>query len=371
VRTADLVAFTPAVTWRVAAPAAAVVGLYYAALAGAWGLWRRRRVALGSREPRRLRHLRLGCAGVAAAAAVWILAEPWAALAAHGDGRLHVTFVDVGQGDAAVVQLPHGSTVVVDAGGLGGSASFDVGERVIAPVLRALGVSRLAALVLTHGDADHIGGAPSLLDEFLPLDIWEGIPVPPFEPLATLRGSAFEHRLRWSNVQTNDAVLLGGVSLVVRHPPPADWERQRVRNDDSVVIELRWREVSVVFAGDIGQETEERIAGSFEPSALRVVKVPHHGSLTSSSWDFVRALTPRVAVVSVGRSNNFGHPAPAVLQRYRDIGADVFRTDRDGAVTVDSDGASVDVHTFTGRSLRLTPSPVYHDVTRVTKDKKP
>jgi len=106
---------------------------------------------------------------------------------------------------------------------------------------------------------------------------------------------------------------------------------------------------------------------SIVTAPLRIVKVPHHGSLTSSTPEFVRALAPRVAVVSVGRGNHFGHPAPEVLRRYRDVGAEIFRTDRDGAVTIDTDGLSVDVHTFTGRHIGLFATPVHHEDTKNTK----
>ena len=146
--------------------------------------------------------------------------------------------------------------------------------------------------------------------------------------------------------------------MAVHHPEPADWERQRVRNDDSVVVELRWRDVSVLLTGDIGKAIERTLPARMQPAPLRVVKVPHHGSLTSSTSDFVRAIAPRLAVVSAGRANRFGHPAPDVLERYRQAGAEIFRTDRDGAVTIDSDGYSLDVHTFTGRhwSTRAAPA---------------
>jgi competence protein ComEC len=203
-----------------------------------------------------------------------------------------------------------------------------------------------------------------VVGEFRPFDIWEGIPVPPFEPLAALRLAVREQRLRWSNVQRDDTVLLDDVRVTVKHPGRADWERQRVRNDDSIVLELEWRDVSVVLAGDIGREAEAAIVCAFAPSPLRVLKVPHHGSLTSSSPEFLRALAPRLAVVSVGRSNTFGHPAPAVLQRYRDIGAEIFRTDRDGAVSIDSDGRSLEIHTFAGRSMTLSAPPRNHENTK-------
>ncbi len=122
------------------------------------------------------------------------------------------------------------------------------------------------------------------------------------------------------------------------HPEPADWERQKVRNDDSIVLELRWRDVSVLLTGDIGKAVERTLTTTLGPARLRVIKVPHHGSLTSSTTEFVRALHPNVAVVSAGRANHFGHPVPEVLERYRAVGAEIFRTDQDGAVTLDTDG---------------------------------
>lgn len=349
VRTANLVSLAPEVTWRVAPPSVVVSAMYYLGGVVAWVLWRRRIRVSGSGESR------LACAGrrasgaIALCAAIWILFEPWALFEARGDGRLHVTFIDVGQGDSALVRFPRGSTMLVDAGGLPASASFDIGDRVVGPVLRESGTRRLGTLVVTHGDADHIGGADSSLREFRPWDVWEGIPVPPAIRLQALRERARGVGSRWTNVHLHDETLVDAVRVVVRHPNLADWERQDVRNDDSIVLELLWLDVSVVLTGDIGREVEHTLAGSLEPSRLRVVKVPHHGSLTSSSEAFVRSLNPRVAVVSVGRGNNFGHPARDVLRRYEDVGAQVFRTDQDGAVTVDTDGTSLEVHTFTGK----------------------
>jgi competence protein ComEC len=349
VHSADLVRFAPAVTFRVAPPAWPVVAIYYAAVV-TW--WRSRsRIAVA----------------VAAVAATWMLAEPWTLVAARGDGRLHVTFLDVGQGDSAFVRFPNGATLLVDAGGLPGPSSFDIGDRVVAPPLRMAGVRRLDYLVLTHGDPDHIGGAGAIVREFEPREIWEGIPVPRFEPLTALRTAAQTLRLRWANVTAGESRLVDGVAVAVHHPEPADWERQRVRNDDSVVVEVRWRDVSVLLTGDIGKAVERTLAWRIRPSTLRVLKVPHHGSLTSSTSEFVHAMAPRLAVVSAGRANHFGHPAPDVLERYRQAGAEIFRTDRDGAVTIDSDGYSIDVHTFTGRHQTFLAAPVHHEDTKDTR----
>jgi competence protein ComEC len=353
VRSADVVPLLPVLTWRVAPPHWAALLLYYAGLSVAWALWRRRSAGRvgGRSESPAVSLTRRAATTTAGIAAIWILLEPSRLLTIGGDGRLHVTFVDVGQGDAAFVQFPDGATLLVDAGGFPGSSSFDIGDRIVGAALRHAGIRRLDTAALTHGDADHIGGAASVIREFRPRDIWEGIPVPRSQPLSDLYTAARAARSRWTNVQTHDRYLVDGVTVAVRHPQIADWERQDVRNDDSIVLEIVWRDISIVLTGDIGREVEGAIAPLFGPAGIRVIKVPHHGSLTSSSWAFLDALAPRVAVVSAGRSNTFGHPAPQVLDRYRRVGAQIFRTDRDGAVTLTTDGYSVNVRTFNGRRL--------------------
>jgi competence protein ComEC len=349
VKSAGLVEQAPMLTYRLAAPPWPAIAIYYSAGALGWTLWRRRFTVIGSAESMPARAVRLGAAAGAIGAALWILVDPRSFAAAAGDGRLHVTFLDVGQGDSIFVMFPQGSSMLVDTGGLSSSSTFDIGDRVVAPLVREAGIRRLDYLALTHGDPDHIGGAPSILREFRPREVWEGIPVPRFEPLTALRLAAQGSGARWANVYAGDGTDVDGVQVAARHPAPADWERQKVRNDDSIVLELRWRDVSVLLTGDIGKAPEHTLALTVPPSRLRILKVPHHGSLTSSTGEFLDAVRPQVAVVSAGRSNHFGHPVPEVLDRYRAIGAEVFRTDQDGAVIVDSDGYSIDVHTFTGR----------------------
>jgi competence protein ComEC len=354
IRSADLVRFVPMLTFRLAPPAAWAVAAYYIAIALLYVVWPHPRV-------------RWTALAVALCAAIWIVAEPWAILAAWGDDRLRLTFIDVGQGDAALVRFPRGTAMVVDTGGLGGSSSFDVGDRVVAPVLRASGVRRLAFLVLTHGDPDHIGGAASLIREFRPREVWEGIPVPRFEPLSALRAEAHAVHANWANLKTGDRVVVDGVDVIVRHPGIPDWERQRVRNDDSIVLELVWRDVSVLLTGDIGKAVERAMVSEIPPAPVRIVKIAHHGSLTSSTPELVRALAPRIAIVSAGRANHFGHPVPEVLARYRQEGAEIFRTDQDGAVTIDTDGKTVDVRTFTGRHVEFSSTAIHREVTKDTK----
>ena len=136
-----------------------------------------------------------------------------------------------------------------------------------------------------------------------------------------------------------------------------------MRNDDSVVLELRYGDVSVVLPGDVSREVERGLADRIGPAPFRVLKAPHHGSASSSSDRFLDALDPSIALVSCGRDNRFGHPAPAVLARYAARHVQVFRTDRDGEIEVSTDGSAVEVTTFTGRHLMYV-GPSFSSVNR-------
>jgi competence protein ComEC len=339
VRSAGLVDLAPWTSQSVVPPAWWVVVLYYGfcCLLFQKRLWR------------------AGAAGIAAATAIMLVAPP---LATNADvpplpsGFLRVVFLDVGQGDSTLVRLPGKRALLVDAGGLPG-ASFDIGERVVAPSLRALAVRSIDTLILTHGDPDHIGGAPAVLRRFAPRQIWEGVPVPPHPALRELASAAMLSGTVWRSVQAGDRETSGGVEIRVLHPPPPDWERQRVRNEDSVVIELRLASVSIVLPGDIGREAEQILSPQLATAPITIVKAPHHGSATSSTDAFIAAAHPSAVVFSAGRNNRFGHPAPAVVARYRSAKCLVFRTDEDGAIVLDTDGQRVQITTWSGRRVTL------------------
>jgi competence protein ComEC len=331
-----VVEWMPWLTRRVAPPSIWMIALYYASVS----------IAVAGRS------IRVSAAALAAVCGLWMVIAP-ALDSFVAQKPLRVTFLDVGQGDSAIVQFPNGRTLSIDAGGVA-SSDFDIAARVISPALWSLGVRRIDYLTITHGDVDHIGGAVSLFRDFRPVEVWEGVPVPPHLPTRDLRALADASGAAWRTLQPRDRMSLGDVELLVHHPPHPEWERQRVRNDDSEVIEIRHGRVSFVFTGDIGRDVERSIAPGFAPAAIRIVKVPHHGSASSSSQVFLDALRPDVAVISAGRGNPFGHPVPDVLDRYRRVGAAIYRTDHDGAVTVETDGITVRVKTFNGRLLTLT-----------------
>ena len=302
------------------------------------------------------RFWRAGAAGLVATTGLMLASPPIATsvgVPLRPPGFMRVVFLDVGQGDSTLVQFPDERAVLVDAGGLPG-ASFDIGERVVAPGIRALGIRSIDTMVLTHGDPDHIGGVPSVLRRFPPHQIWEGVPVPPHVALRQLSSSARLAGMVWRTVRSGDRETSGGVEIRVLHPPPPEWERQRVRNEDSVVIELRLDSVSIVLPGDIGREAEQLLTPRLSTAPITIVKAPHHGSATSSTEAFVAATHPSAVIFSAGRNNRFGHPAPVVVARYRDANCLVFRTDEDGAVVLDTDGRAVHITTWaSGRSVTL------------------
>jgi competence protein ComEC len=318
-------------------------GLLLSGRLGAWGHWLDLRVA-----PPSVLALALHACGLAELARGWrgrglgflalaqvlILVGPPAGPA---DGRLHLTVLDVGQGDALLLTSPGGRHLLVDAGGPSGPR-FDPGERLVAPQLWRRGVGTLDAIVLSHAQADHVAGVPFVLRAFRVREVWEG-PAPWREPayrrlqerieagVVDRRALARGARLSWE----------GGVSLDVLGPAPPPRPPRRARNEDSLVIAVRLGGVSFLLPGDL---EGAGLAGlHLSPSA--VVKVPHHGSRSTSPPWFVRQTAPRLAIVSVGARNPFGQPHPEVLARYAAAGALVLRTDRDGAVEASTDGRRI------------------------------
>ncbi len=257
----------------------------------------------------------------------------WLAVATPESGRLSVTFLDVGQGDAILIEGPRGHRVLVDGGASEEAITAALGPRL--PFYDR----RIDLAVLTHPQADHLGGLPAVLDRY---DVAAVLASPLEGDSALYR--AWRDAIRLSSVPYYEAVrgqrvdLGEAASIHVLAAPEASDDP----NDGSAVIKVVMGQVSFLLTGDIGAKAETLLLRSPADLASTVYKVPHHGSAGSSSEEFVAAVAPIVDVISVGRDNRYGHPSPAVLER---LSGAVFRTDLHGDVTVSTDGRRLWVET--------------------------
>src|SRR5436190_10379049 len=254
-------------------------------------------------------------------------------------GEAWITTLDVGQGLAVVVRTAN-RTLLYDAGPQF-SGGTDSGERVIAPLLRALGIARIETMIVTHNDMDHAGGAASVLGNFEVAELRSSLA--PGHPLLALAQEA-------RPCGAGEGWTWDGVRFELLHPPLADWRPKKI-NDLSCVLKLGAGGRSMLLTGDIELLAEAELVRSAAPSlAADVLLVPHHGSRTSSSAGFLAAVRPAAAVVPVGYRSRFGHPHADVLERFSGLGTEIFRTDRDGAVTVVLSGNGFQL--MTERTLR-------------------
>lgn len=277
----------------------------------------------------------------AAAAGLWALLVMQAGVAgANGRGPvLRLDFLDVGQGDATVIRTPRGHAILVDAGPRFGGR--DAGRSIVAPFLARAGVGRLDAVILSHAHLDHFGGIPAVLDRIpAPLLLEPGEPVADSAYLAMLDAAAVDG-VRWAPLRAGDTLRVDGVELVVLHPDTTWREWGLDLNEDSAVLLLRWGTFEALLAGDAGIPAEGRMGG--RAGDVDLLKVGHHGSRGATGADWLEELRPEVAVVSVGARNRYGHPSAEALRRLTVAGASLWRTDRDGTVSVVVDSVRMTV----------------------------
>jgi competence protein ComEC len=268
---------------------------------------------------------------------------PWAALAlislssaalARTSEKMIVTFLAVGQGDSAIVQLPDGHAMLVDAGGdLRWPTRVDTGKRDVIPALAELGISRLDLAVLTHPHPDHAGGMLSVIDRIPIGEIWMTAEEDQIATAVRAHAAA-----RGVPVREPRQITLAGVRIEV----PSQFERGRSLNDNSIVLRLVHGEIAVLLAGDVEALAESELAQGGAPLKAGLLKSPHHGSRTSSTDAFMRRASPDFTVFSVGAGNSFGFPHADVVARTP--GAH-FST-ADGAVIAESDGHALNVRRF-------------------------
>jgi len=286
-----------------------------------------------------------------AALTVLVASHPFAPSLSRG--KLEVAILDVGQGDSIFAAFPDGHTMLVDGGGLSGSewvggyrSGNDVGEEVVSPYLWSRGIKRIDVVALTHADHDHLDGLNAVLDNFRVGELWIGLEDdrPAFRRvLAEARSRGVSIVRKFSGNETG----WGRAQASVLWPPNAPSGDARLSpNDASLVLRLSDGQVHFLLTGDIEKKTEEALVAEHIPLSADFLKAAHHGSKTSSTEVFLAAVAPRVAAVSVGESNPFGHPAESVVERFEQHGVTLLRTDRDGAITAVTDGANLAVRSY-------------------------
>jgi len=268
----------------------------------------------------------LALATLAAIALVVLLVRP--SVLEAPSRTLTVSVIDVGQGDAILLQLPGGTSMLVDAGPR--TPTFDAGQRVVAPLLRRLGVDRITYLVLTHAHADHAGGLDGVLRS-VPVDtILSSSWVDPGGRAVPSRRLAAGTCIKPTPDSRIYVLWPGEVEPALTGA-----------NNRSVVLKLVFGEFTMLLTGDAEAAVERRMVeqyGAFMRSG--VMKVAHHGSCSGSSADFLRAVRPQLAVISVGSLNRFGHPSATVISRFGQMSCPVARTDEEGCVVLRTDGRS-------------------------------
>jgi competence protein ComEC len=311
--------------------------LAYAAIAaGVW--WLKRPAQPAESRP----HFRLPAMG-SAMTRLWVggagltMLLMWLAVSALPDGRLHVAFLDVGQGDAILITLPDGRQLLIDGGPSPTDLNWRLGQEM------PFWDRTLEMVINTHPDADHLGGLVSLPERFTLAQI--------LVPAVETETQLFETwQAELSEAQLSPQVGQAGLRLaldttiVVTLLSPAPNLVDAAPNNHSLVLHLQYGDVSFLFPGDIEAPVEQALVQRGLPSAT-VLKSPHHGSKTSSDDAFLAAVDPQVVVISVGEDNRFGHPAPEVLERYAAHGLPVLRTDRHGTIEFITDGQRLWVET--------------------------
>lgn len=268
------------------------------------------------------------------------------------DGRLHLHLLSVGQAESILMTLPDGRTMLVDGGGYLQASTRDFGERYLVPTLHRLGVKQVDIMVLTHPHPDHLGGLPAVAEQFQVGEFWQSRVEGQDSAYQRLIQALDRQKTIIRTLQPDDQPLDEGALKISVCSAPAAATRYQDTNEASLVLRLHYHDFSALLMADAGVEVEqELIRQGIKPVTL--LKVGHHGSNTATSPQFLEALQPQLALISVGANNHFKLPAPEVVARIEQQGIRVYRTDQQGTIRVSTDGTSWSVSTYIAKDRTL------------------
>jgi competence protein ComEC len=259
---------------------------------------------------------------------------------------LELTAIDVGQGDSLLVAFPDSRVMVIDGGGVlqfgtrQRKPNLNTGEDVVSPYLWNRGIRRVDVLVVTHAHEDHSGGAPALIENFRPREVWVGA-----NPLQRVLDQAAKFHATVIEKHRSDPFDFGGATIEILSPPEG-YTTTKAGNNDSLAFRISYGAHSFLLTGDMERPMESRLLASAADLHADVLKLGHHGSKTSTSQPFLDAVSPSIGIVSAGFENSFGHPHRDVMARLADRHSAVLRTDLDGLVTIRTDGRRLTMDTM-------------------------
>jgi len=288
--------------------------------------------------------------------------------AGRATGLLRIDFLDVGQGDAALVTMPDGTTLLIDGGGRPAfqgrrkvtereepdddfAQQFErdtrsIGEAVVSEYLWWRGLDSIDYILATHADADHIDGLNDVARNFHVRAALVARTPGDDPEFAKFAATLAARNIPLNVIGAGDVLSFGRATATILWPSLTNDTQAPSANNDSIVLRLQLDERTILMTGDVEQEGEAAIIKAGGSLAADVVKVPHHGSKTSSTAAFVAAIHPQLAVISVGLNSVFGHPNTDVVERWRSSGAEVMTTGKRGTITVTTDGKTLNVESF-------------------------
>lgn len=256
---------------------------------------------------------------------------------AQGDGQLTIRMLDIGQGDSTLIKAG-GEIVLIDTG------DVEMRDRLV-ELLKKEGVETIDKLIISHPHADHLGGAYAALKSFKVKSVYDNGQAAATNTYRTYMKLIKQQNIPYKQLAEGDRIELGGgVEFKVFHPDSSNIKGSEDLNNNSIVGKLTYRKFSMLFTGDSEAEAEKAMLAKYgKELKSTLLKSPHHGSKTSSNRNYLKAVAPEAALIPVGKDNDYKHPHAVTINKYKDLGIKIYRTDQDGAITVKTDGTTYEI----------------------------